>query len=144
MLNFQFWVMQWSLPRAVFLPWPASASLDTKPTVCYLFSPLLWYLTCYSGCSQEKGQTQKQHFPMLQLCNDGKMNIGKGRQHVWRGRLFRSPHQTFLRVYLCGQHWLPGWDTDKGKVNFPPSWSCTVVQTTVPLQRSDSSMLLND
>lgn len=140
MFNFQFWVMHWSLPRAVFLPGPALGILDTYKAhrVLPFFPPLLWYLTRYSGCSQEKGQTQKQHFPMLQLCNDGQTKFGKASQQVWRGRLSRSPHQTFLRVYLCGQHRLPGWDTDKGKVNFPPSWSCTVVQTTVPPQRSDS------
>lgn len=36
MFNFQFWVMHWSLPRAVFLPGPALGILDTYKARCVL------------------------------------------------------------------------------------------------------------
>lgn len=106
--NFPFWVMQWSFPGAVLFPWPALGILDTYKVHCvslfFFSSPILWHLTWCSGFSQKKGQTQKQHFPMPQLCHDGKRNTGKASQQVWRVRLYRSPHQTLLRAYLCDQH----------------------------------------
>lgn len=98
--NFPFWVMQWSLPQAAFfLCTRYFGHIKSPLCVTFFFIPILWHLTSWSGCPQEKGQTQKQHSPMLQLCNDGKKrNIGKASQLVWRVRLFRSHHQTFICV----------------------------------------------
>lgn len=139
--NFPFWVMQWSLlSSAVFFLWLALGILDTHKAHCVLPFFLLSFgiSSVVQAAVRKKSKPKSDTFQRCSCVMMEKGVLGKQGSKSEGSGLFRSPHQTFLRVCLCDQHWLPSWDTDKGKINFPPSWSCTVVQTTATLQSSDS------
>lgn len=75
--NFPFWVMQWSLPWAVFFPWPALGIWDTYKVHCAsLFFFLLSFLISpgVQVAPKKKGRPKSSNTSQCHSC----VTMGKG------------------------------------------------------------------